>query len=920
MIVEISSGKGGFKLYLEHGQKKGRDQHRDQLDQRIALAGDLDVFEMATSVGDADGYKYDHITLSFSEDHVSDEVLQLAVAEFREHALAAWPQEDRHRIAFYAEAHRPRITSFTNSETGVKVVRLTHIHIGLGKHDLLTSKPVAPLGFLGHPSDNLKYIDAWQESFNARHGLSSPKENPKIAPEDTVDILARYTGHRPDALGTFNQQKSAFELTLQKEIIAQNVTTWEGLGKLLCAYGDVSKMRADQFNACYRIKLSGAHRAMRLQGVFFQRQFIERPTVEKIEILTNKAKAAYLEQMQPRKAPEYLAKTLEQWHSTKARELRYLHTGSAFFKDVYLPADLPTRIEILNQLERQAHDVPRSTHHPRRSRTPTRNRVPGMPIRDMDAIQGRSEMLLRGDTGVDVRASAGEESMGLGLRPADGGCGGRIGANRHGVKLTDQTGGLTQPSSVLARVQADLRERYAQAAGKEKYAEIRQNINCTQLLNRISHSHGINTALYQVATAKDGTPRIQCGSRALSPSDFLLKELGLPWREAAPILRTTYEHQMGKMVTPARAASTTNSLWLEFKEARLADKPAIAAHMQAFDAETGALRHALVVRLKQSHTKALMGLSGASRKATQSLQKLAVATVKAEFNDERRARRKNIQPLQAQAWKLFLHALAQAGHDKALAALRNLDDTARAAPAQSITGTIHLDDEDDKKRRRARKADSALVLKALLYVIATNGDITYSRHGHAVLRDEGRHLAVLDPNDKEAIEAALLLGREKFGATLALTGSPEFQQRVVAIAVAKGISVKFVNPRLEALRLRFVDEKRQARAIEHPPAQREEPAPAAPELPAQPTAVEWIASQSKTAVRPFAKDGSSVQYTVLYFAADDVVVDHGRGNAAIYPLPDGIPMQAGDRVIIGRDGQLGLPVTLDPSEKKAVKR
>ena len=146
MIVEISSGKGGFKLYLEHGQKKGRDQHRDQLDQRIALSGDLDVFEVATSAGDAEGYKYDHITLSFSEDHVSDEVLQLAVDEFREHALAAWPRADRHRIAFYAEAHRPRITSYTNSETGVKVGRLTHIHIGLGKHALQRREPAGQLG------------------------------------------------------------------------------------------------------------------------------------------------------------------------------------------------------------------------------------------------------------------------------------------------------------------------------------------------------------------------------------------------------------------------------------------------------------------------------------------------------------------------------------------------------------------------------------------------------------------------------------------------------------------------------------------------------------------------------------------------------------------------------------------------------
>ena len=923
MIVEISSGKWGFKLYLEHGQKKGRDQHRDQLDQRIALAGDLDVFEIVTSSEEGNGYKYDHITLSFSEDYVSDEVLQMAVVEFREHALAAWPQADRHRVAFYAEAHRPRMTSYTNSETGVNVERLTHIHIGLGKHDLLTGQAIAPLGFLGQPSDNLKYVDAWQESFNARYGLSSPKDNPKIAPEDAVNILARYTGHRPDALSTFNEQKSAFELMLQKEIIAHNVTTWEGLGSLLGAFGAVSKMRADQFNECYRIKLSGAHRAMRLQGVFFQRQFIERPTVEKIEILTRKAKAAYLEQMQPRKAPEYLANTLTEWYSTKARELRYLHTGSAFFKEVYLPADLPTRIEILNQLERQAHGVPRSTHHPSRALTPTRNRVPGMPIRDLDAIQGRTEMLLRGDTGVGVRAFAGKESMGLGMRPADGGREGRIGANRHGVNLTDQTGGLTQPSSVLARVQADLRERYAQAADKEKYAEIRQNIDCTQLLNRLSHSHGINAALYQVATAKDGTPRIQCGSRALSPSDFLLKELGLPWREAAPILRTSYEHQIGKRVTPAREAPTTNSLWLEFKAARLADKPAIAAHLQAFDAETGALRNALAVRLKQDSTKALTGLSGARRKATQSLQKLAVATVKAEFNDERRARRKTIQPLQAQAWRLFLHALAQAGHEQALDALRKLDDTARAAPVQSITGTVYLDDDDDnedKKRRRARKADSALVLKALMYVVAINGDITYSRHGHAVLRDEGRHLAVLDPNDKEAIEAALLLGREKFGTTLTLTGSPEFQQRVVAVAVAKGIPVKFVDPQLEALRLRFVDETRQARAIQHPPVQREERSPLLPDLPTQPAAAVWIASQSKTAERPYASDGSSVQYTVLYVAADGVVIDHGMGSVAIYPLLDGISIHAGVRVIIGLGGRLSLSVTPDPSGKRVVER
>ena len=100
MIVELGGGKGGLKEYLEHGKKRGRELHRDQLDQRVPLAGDLTVFEMATEAHEGAGHHYDHVTLSFSESHVSDEMLQLAVAEFRDHAMAAWPERERHRHGF----------------------------------------------------------------------------------------------------------------------------------------------------------------------------------------------------------------------------------------------------------------------------------------------------------------------------------------------------------------------------------------------------------------------------------------------------------------------------------------------------------------------------------------------------------------------------------------------------------------------------------------------------------------------------------------------------------------------------------------------------------------------------------------------------------------------------------------------------
>jgi hypothetical protein len=243
----------------------------------------------------------------------------------------------------------------------------------------------------------------------------------------------------------------------------------------------------------------------------------------------------------------------------------------------------------------------------------------------------------------------------------------------------------------------------------------------------------------------------------------------------------------------------------------LAGKPVAMQRLQAFDAETKANRASLFAAMKTEQTKALAGLTGTRRKAAQSLDKLRVATAKAEFSDARRALRKSLQPSQANAWRSFLQVRAQTGSEEALAALRKLDGTARAVPAQSITGTLYLDDEEDetKRRRRARES-SASILKMLTHSVEINGDITYSQHGRAVLRDEGRYLAVLDEHSEEAIAAALLLAREKFGVNLTLTGSAEFQQRVVAVAVARGIAVQFVDPQLEATRQQILDKNSHA--------------------------------------------------------------------------------------------------------------
>ncbi|MEM5406275.1 hypothetical protein [Paraburkholderia unamae] len=43
MLIRIKGHVAGVKEYLETGQKQGRELGRDELDERVILAGDLDL-------------------------------------------------------------------------------------------------------------------------------------------------------------------------------------------------------------------------------------------------------------------------------------------------------------------------------------------------------------------------------------------------------------------------------------------------------------------------------------------------------------------------------------------------------------------------------------------------------------------------------------------------------------------------------------------------------------------------------------------------------------------------------------------------------------------------------------------------------------------------------------------------------------
>jgi len=112
--------------------------------------------------------------------------------------------------------------------------------------------------------------------------------------------------------------------------------------------------------------------------------------------------------------------------------------------------------------------------------------------------------------------------------------------------------------------------------------------------------------------------------------------------------------------------------------------------------------------------------------------------------------------------------------------------------------------------REQQPAKLSEALRSLNHTVDRRGHVTYRSAGKEMFRDEGRILAVLDVHSNQAIAVALATAQQKFGNTLTLTGSAEFQRKAVAVAVANNLNVQFTDPALNKLRDGLQAEKRHA--------------------------------------------------------------------------------------------------------------
>lgn len=113
MIVKISKGEKGIADYLKTGKKRDSKLTRDEKDDRLPLAGNLDLIEMSErhqSKKKNKKHNYYHISLSFTSEEWNRLYESGNIYEFiMDFLKLTFPNHDIDELLFYAEAHLPII-------------------------------------------------------------------------------------------------------------------------------------------------------------------------------------------------------------------------------------------------------------------------------------------------------------------------------------------------------------------------------------------------------------------------------------------------------------------------------------------------------------------------------------------------------------------------------------------------------------------------------------------------------------------------------------------------------------------------------------------------------------------------------------------------------------------------------------------
>lgn len=775
MLIRQYGANDGIKDYLLNGIKNGRDFARDELDERIVLSGDLDITDAVINAMSSNEERYNHYTLSFAEDHISPELAKKIAEEFKSFALSAYRDDE---FCFYAEMHNPRIKSYTDKSTGEAIERKPHIHIVVPKMNLASGTYLNPFGLLRH---NIKFMDAFQEHINLKYDLVSPKDRRRTSLVDGGDMLSRY---KADIFNPGNKEVKAALLNL---IIERDVKTTDELALVAAELGEVKVRNAGQDNTYLNIKIQDAPKGINLKDYPFSNDFLTLPLDEKIKQVERGEldHQRYNSGAEPKKSASELTEILTEWHSTRAREIRYV---SASVYNAYKSASPAEKSEMLIELEQKFYqkykgefnvgnerNVSNSTGQRGSSKLPPQKRGDLRWLSKRELVWKREEdaMLLRDD----VRNNL-----------ADGGDRGRDNVRR--VSESSEGAGerrvVSGPQQLLANHEREV--EVAKKSDQLDIKEIRLNLDAARLLAAMAQSHGVDTRKYSITKGKDGADRIVCGKRRHTVNDFLTKELHLTWTDAERILRLQYQNQKSEEPYERPVLTPKSELWREYQIW-------VKEHQSDRTAEWNAQRESEKLRRTtlRADFKRSKGAVWSDRSLTRqqkrsniSVINMAKALAEKELSEritlERAALNKKWMFMSKDRYYTFLQEEAERGNEAALKELR------RVTPDHSSS----FDADYSNVGGTNGEPQEPTLVKGRDYRVKRNGDVHYKVNGHSALVDTGRWVRVITDYDDDAIELAIRLALEKNNfKALNITGSESFRKNVAKVVAKRGLRAQF---------------------------------------------------------------------------------------------------------------------------------
>lgn len=758
MLIRVSSGAGGIVEYLEKGQKKDRWFDRDELDERVIIDGDINQLDnVINAIDDESPTKYFHYTLSFKEQHISPEVLEEITSEFKQFIKTAYLDDE---LEFYAEAHLPKIKSYTDSN-GAIIERYPHIHIVIPKINLLDGNTYDPM-----VKRQIKYMDSWQEYVNHKYSLESPKDNLRQQMTSTSEIISRYK------YDIFTGKNHDFKNEVLDIVLNKNMTSQRDLYYELEKQGYKVKLRnpTKPEQSYINVTLPNKPKGINLKDAVFREEFLQLTPTQKLEKLNAETGKKYTESGDTSNL-ELSSKhqfNLHEWQKYKALELRYTHNHSSKQNTQYHRLSPEEKITFLQQKHKQTmtnyiqitgeknnEEIgPISKHE--------RDHLVGKLTRDLKRVQQNIDRI--GITNPATR----ERIRKLAARS-------NRGKHRADIELGKTA---KRAKNATEQLKNDAHKTNMSDKHEVRITELNSQIKADVLLELAQKTHGINPDIYEVNVDKDGSDRIKCGTRNLNMVDFATKELNLSFKEAIPYLKNVLNaqqdiHRIKDVNTNRKYLDTEYQKWFEdYKASKNRDLNKLSTEYKTKRNEIQKINKirqqkvrtdkSLTQQQKQYELSILKSQKILESNALEKANKHNQEEIKTKFNTDMR-----------KSYQTFLLQKVSEGDEEALAELRRLK--IKYEPQKnSIRG---LDEYHEFKLN-------------INYEVNENGIISYKINNQTIIEDEGNRINVKQGTE-DNIKLSLELSMAKFGNKITLDGDEAFRKKVVETAIKNNMKVQF---------------------------------------------------------------------------------------------------------------------------------